>query len=118
MAESLNATPETFASVSFDREIELAEAISELRARLAEAAGSVSHSISSLTASELPAQIESVASEIATDLKYAIQALSGLSTGPEAAGVYEGVASMAGHLLLGTEFLAGLTKAHHSDSEE
>lgn len=60
--------------------------------------------------------IEEAAKDIAADLKYAIQALSGVDTESvnDMNGIYEGVASMAGYLMLGVKFLGDLA---HEDTD-
>jgi len=88
----------------------LGEAITALKVKLNECAVSTAQAITALADQELPTQIESAAMDIAADLKYAIQALNGVNMNDvaEMAGIYEGVAEMAGHLVLGAQFLQGL----------
>lgn len=83
-----------------------------LKAALIEAARTAAASIKTLAEMSPPAGTKAAAREIAADLKYAIQALTTADRQDESelAGVYEGVANMAGHLLLGVRFLKGLAE--------
>jgi hypothetical protein len=89
----------------------LVRAMDALQASLVEAARTVSASVKRLDErSDVPEAIKAAATDITADLKYAIQALSGVSRedNGEMQGVYEGVGAVAGQLRLGAAFLASL----------
>ena len=124
VAEAVGADTEVVLPVMGEGENALVEAIDALKTTLLECAAATAVSITALSQREIPSQIESAASDIAADLKYAIQALSGVNRNDvaEMTGIYEGVAEMSGHLMLGAKFLAGLalesTDQPESDGSE
>lgn len=87
---------------------QLVRAVDALKASLIEALSSASASIKRLAErNETPEAITTAAKDIATDLKYAIQALTGARRDDpaELQGVFEGVGAVAGQLRLGAKFL-------------
>jgi hypothetical protein len=103
-------------------EDDVAESIKLLKASLLETAKHVAVAINKLSDDEdVQPALEAAARDISTDLKYAIEALSGTDVVDDLAsaqGVYEGVASMAGHLMLGAKFLGDLAGTGNTDTEE
>lgn len=93
----------------------LAEAIETLKAALIAEATIASEAIKKLDGvSSVPAAIQEAAKDIVADLKYAIQALSGVTKAAsvdETTGIYEGVGAVANQLRLGTRFLASLSES-------
>lgn len=99
---------------------DVVESIKNLKSALIETAKHVAVSINLLSDDEdVQPALEAAAKDISTDLKYAIEALSGadLDDIPAAQGVYEGVASMAGHLMLGAKFLSGLAGTANTEEQ-
>jgi hypothetical protein len=97
----------------------VAESISQLKAKLIESAQFANVAINKLSDDEdVSEAIEEAAKDIAADLKYAIQALTGVNTEDlnEMNGIYEGVASMAGYLMLGVKFLGSLAQTEDTDT--
>ncbi len=89
----------------------VAEDADALRAFLEHLALETSASLTALSEQTLAPAIESVATSIADDLKYSIQALAGANREDEIelSGAFEGVRAMAENLVLGARFLATLT---------
>jgi len=101
-----------------DEDIE--ESIKILKTALVETAKQVAVSINKISDDEdVQPALEAAAKDISTDLKYAIEALAGASFDdlPAALGVYEGVAAMAGHLMLGARFLSGLAGITNTEEQ-
>lgn len=100
------------------REGDLLGTLDDLTGALREAAKTVAVAVKKIAEMETP-PMESTARDIAADLKYALVALTTVDRqdASEMAGVYEGVANMAGHLLLGARFLEGLAKDATKDIE-
>jgi hypothetical protein len=97
---------------------DVTESIATLRARLVEAAQHAAVAINALgDDDDVSAVIEDAAKDIAADLKYAIQALSGVDKDnlDEMNGIYEGVAQMSGYLMLGVKFLGSLVQSESID---
>jgi len=97
---------------------DLPGSVDDLRAALTTAAKSTAESIQLLSKAEgTSKEIEEAARDIAADMKYAIQALDAASRDDEAelAGVYEGVSSMASHLLMGAKFLSSLAEQDNAN---
>ena len=96
------------------REGDLTGTLEDLKSALTEAARTAAEAIKTLAEMSPPPGTVATAREIAADLKYAIQALTTADRQDESelAGVYEGVANMAGHLLMGARFLKGLAEKH------
>jgi hypothetical protein len=92
------------------REGDLTGTLDDLKSALTTAARTTAASLKRLAEANAPAASTTTARDIAADLKYAIQALTTADRQDESelAGVYEGVANMAGHLLLGAEYLKAL----------
>jgi hypothetical protein len=98
---------------------DVTESIRVLKETLINTATRVAVAINTLSDDkDVTPAVEAVAKDISTDIKYAIEALAGadLDDIPAAQGVYEGVATMAGHLMLGAEFLSDL--AGNGNTEE
>ena len=94
------------------------DSITALKHKLVEAAQVAAVAINTLSDDETVSEaIEEAAKDIAADLKYAIQALSGVDTESvnDMNGIYEGVASMAGYLMMGVEFLGSLAHTENTD---
>lgn len=97
---------------------QLVAAADALKANLIESASGAAISIKRLGAQEnLPESISVAAKDIATDLKWSIQALAQTDPGDhdELQGVFEGVSRVAPKLRLGAQFLATLAGAAQSD---
>lgn len=95
------------------------ESITILKLKLVEAAQYAAVAIKKLSDdTDVPDAIETAAKDIAADLKYAIQALSGVDTDSldEMNGIYEGVAQMAGYLMLGVKFLGSLVQTENTEA--
>jgi hypothetical protein len=94
------------------REGDLVGTLDDLKEALIGAARTTAAAIKRLAEATTPAGVKATARDIAADLKYAIEALTTVDRQDESemAGVYEGVANMTGHLLLGARFLEGLAK--------
>ncbi len=94
-------------------ETDLAASVEALKIAVTETAATAQEAIKKLGEDDdvLP-EIEEAAKDIAADLKYAIQALTGVDREDAAAmrGVFEGVNSTAGFLYLGAQFLKGLAE--------
>lgn len=97
---------------------DVGESIRILKGTLVNTATHIAVAINKISENEIESSLEAAARDIATDVKYAIEALAGADIDdiPAAQGVYEGVASMAGHLMLGAKFLRAL--AGNTNSEE
>jgi len=119
VAEAVGAEAKVEIPIPGEGDEALGEAIDALKARLVECAARAAQAIASLSEDELPTQVESAATDIAADLKYALQALNGINRNDvaEMAGIYEGVAEMAGHLVLGTQFLKSLVTEDEADTD-
>lgn len=91
---------------------DLVKAVDNLRESLQATAKHAAAAIVRLSEmKDIPSTVSSAASDIAADLKYAIQALSGADRqcDEELAGVYAGVSSVANQLRFGARFLESLT---------
>lgn len=93
------------------REGDLGGTLDDLHEALSAAAKTAALALKKLAEMDAP-PMEATARDIAADLRYAIEALTTVSRQDEdeMAGVYEGVANMAGHLLMGARFLEGLAE--------
>ena len=92
---------------------DLGGSCSDLAEHLAEAAASVAESLKTFDENDAtPKEIVDLARDVVEDLKDSIHALATADreNADELAGVFEGVGSVAGHLLLGVQFLKSLAE--------
>ena len=108
--EAVGIKVETVETVAPQPE-ELLKAVDALREDLQSIAKRSAAAIVRLSEAEVSPTIAAAAGDIAADLKYAIQALSGANKecDEELSGVYAGVSSVANQLRSGAQFLESLT---------
>lgn len=117
VAEHMADSVERIDIVKTDDQATLINAVEDLKTALTVEAQRAAAAIERLAETEDSNVLEAAARDIATDLKYAIQALDGANreSVEELTGVYEGIGTVATQLRTGARFLESLAGKDGSD---